>query len=159
MSKKFHPNDYVAVHENPVWKDHSDFIIRVFLEEQEDHNDWEQLWARKVEKYRFIICCIPFFTYNLSLGDEVIVDSEYNIEKVAKPSGNFTFRAWFGDSKTPGISVKVSDELKKMNAILEWSSENFLAISAENDKVSALVANYLFKNQEEGELVYETGKI
>lgn len=159
MSKKFHPDDYVAVHENPVWKDHSDFIIRVFLEEQEDHNDWEQLWAKKIEKYRFMICCIPFFAYNLSLGDEVVVDSEYNIKKVVLPSGHSTFRVWFGDSKIQGISVKVSDELSKMNAILEWSSENLLAISAENDEVSALVANYLLKAQEKGELIYETGRM
>ena len=92
MSKIFQRGDYVAIHENPVWRDESDFIIRAYLEENKGRNEWEQLWAKRLDDRRFSLCCIPFFAYNLALGDEVETDGSYVVEGVVRPSGQFTWR-------------------------------------------------------------------
>jgi hypothetical protein len=37
----------------------------------------EQLWARQVGDRRFEICCIPFFVYDMALGDVVETDANH----------------------------------------------------------------------------------
>lgn len=158
MNKVFQPGDYVAVHENAVWRDKSDFIIRAYLEENEGRNEWEQLWAKRVDDRRFSLCCIPFFAYNLALGDEVETDGNYVVQGVIKPSGQFTFRVWFGDSTEPGIKDEVLRQLAAMDALFEWSSANLLAISAKDADQAQEVADYLYARQNGGDLTYETGR-
>lgn len=159
MCKKFHHDDYVAVHEHPVWRDRSDFIIRVFLGEKEGHNDWEQLWAKNLGQNRFMICCIPFFAYNLSLGDEVIVDNYYNVSEVIHHSGNTTFRVWFGESKIESIGEKIYSELERIEAILEWSSENLLAVSVDSQPKTKSISDYLNQHQSANNFIYEIGNL
>lgn len=158
MSKVFQSGDYVAVHENPVWRDKSDFIVRAYLGENEGRNEWEQLWVRRVDERRFSICCIPFFAHNLALGDEVETDSNYVVQGVVKPSGQLTFRAWFGDSTHLGIKDEVLRQLERMVVSFEWSSPNLLAISAKDTVQAQQVADYLYARQNAGDLMYETGR-
>lgn len=157
MNKIFQPDDYVAVHENPVWRDKSDFIIRACLEDKEDRNEWEQLWVKQLAEQRFSICCIPFFAFNLALGDEVETDSNFVLSKVVKASGQITFRVWFGNSTQLGIKDGVISQIKKIGALFEWSSANLLAVSAKDANQAQQVANYLYSREQMGELQYETG--
>ena len=60
----------------------------------------EQLWTRKIDAFRFEICCIPFFIYNLSLGDEVDTDDNFTVKNIARPSGQYTFRVWAKNTPT-----------------------------------------------------------
>jgi len=158
MSKIFQSGDYVAVHESPVWGNKSDFIIRIYLEKNEGRNEWEQLWAKQVDDRRFTLCCIPFFAYNLALGDEVETDDHYIVQSVVKLSGQFTFRVWFGDSTKPGIKDELLRQLEEMGALFEWSSANLLAISAKDTDQAQEVANHLYVRQCAGDLMYETGR-
>lgn len=158
MNKVFQPGDYVAVHENPVWRDKSDFIIRAYLEENEGRNEWEQLWVKRVDDWRFSLCCIPFFAYNLALGDEVETDGNYVVQGVVKPSGQFTFRVWFGDSINPRVKEEVLRQLEVMSVLFEWSSANLLAISVKDTDQAQQLADYLYARQNAGDLMYETGR-
>lgn len=158
MSKVFQSGDYVAVHENPVWRDKSDFIIRAYLEENEGRNEWEQLWVKRLDDRRFSLCCIPFFAYDLALGDEVETDGNYVVQGVVRASGQFTFRIWFGESIKPGIKDDVLRQLVTIGASLEWSSANLLAVSAKDADQAQEVADYLFARQNVGDLMYETGR-
>ena len=158
MNKVFKPGDYVAVHENPVWRDRSDFIIRTYLEDNEGRSEWEQLWVRRVDERTFSLCCIPFFAYDLALGDEVETDANYAVQGVVRASGQFTFRVWFGDSAKPAIKDEVSRQLEAAGALFEWSSANLLAISAKDDDQAQAVADYLNARQNFGDLTYETGR-
>lgn len=66
-------------HFNPVWREDANFIIGIEINiSSGDDPSWEQLWSRKISENRFMICCIPFFPYNLSLGDEVFVVDPLN---------------------------------------------------------------------------------
>jgi hypothetical protein len=54
-----------AQHLAPVWRERADFILGAIVEDGIS----EQLWARKVDDLQFEVCCIPFWVYNISLGD------------------------------------------------------------------------------------------
>ena len=159
MSKVFQAGDYVAVHNEPVWRDKANFIIRAYLEEEDGRNEWEQLWALRLDERRFSICCIPFFAFDLALGDEVETDSGYVVQRVVLASGQYTFRVWFGDSSTyPGIKDEVVQQMEKLAVEIEWSSANMLALSARDAEQAQQVADYLHSREEAGYLTYETGR-
>ncbi len=46
----------------------------------------------------FTICCIPFFVYDIALGDTVGTDDSSTVRKVVKRSGRHVARVWFGDN-------------------------------------------------------------
>jgi hypothetical protein len=74
-------------HVNPIYPEKTDFIIGAKCNYKTDEYDmvWEQLWARRISEFRFEICCIPFFAYDLALGDEVVTDKNHMITEVVKP--------------------------------------------------------------------------
>lgn len=158
MGKTFQVGDYEAVHENPVWRDKANFIIAAYLGEKDGRSEWEQLWARRLDDRRFSLCCIPFFAYDLALGDEVATDGNYVVQRVVKASGQCTFRVWFGSSTYPGIKDEVLQQAEGLGIQLEWSSDNLLAISANNDEQAQQLADYLYARQNAGDLMYETGR-
>jgi hypothetical protein len=123
---------------------------------------WEQLWSRQLADDRFELCCIPFYAYNLALGDVVETDAtgehRYVIQRVVQPSGHFTFRVWFGDSSHPTVRDEVLGEINRLGCLFEWFSPNLLAISAGSEDTAQRIADYLWSREQEGHLVYETGR-
>jgi hypothetical protein len=152
----------IATHNEPIWRDRADFIIRAKVKGNSDQSRREQLWARQVSDNTFVICCIPFFVYDLALGDVVEVgatpDDLYLVQRVVRPSGRSTFRVWFGDSPDPAIRQEVIREVGRLGCLFEWSSENLLAIDAASDRVAQQLADFLYKHHQTGALVYETGR-
>lgn len=150
--------DFV-VHLSPVRRERANFIIRADIEEEGLPRRFEQLWARQLGETRFEICCIPFFVYDLALGDEVETDSEgYVVERVLKRSGGCTFRAWFGDSNDPGARDEVIEWLRELGSEFEWHSENLLAVDAADDLRAQEIADFLHERERLGRLTYETGR-
>jgi Domain of unknown function (DUF4265) len=146
----------ISVHNDPVWRDRANFIVRARLPEP---GRAEQLWGRQVDERRFELCCIPFFLYDMALGDVVVTDDAYEVQRVVEPSGRSVFRAWFGDS-TLGRPARrgIADELAGLGALFEWSSENLLAVDAENEEHARVVAGALKEHEDRRHLVYETGR-
>ncbi|MCU0310681.1 MAG: DUF4265 domain-containing protein [Acidimicrobiales bacterium] len=146
-----------STHDDPVWRDRSNFIINAELPEA---GRFEQLWARKRSDDTFEICCIPFFLYDLALGDVVRTtakgDHKYILSEVVSPSQRYVFRVWFGASDIP-TSVVV-DRLESLGALMEWSSANLLAVDARGQQHAQEIADYLAGEESRGELVFETGR-
>lgn len=142
-----------AVHPDPVWRHRSDFIIGARIQDQ---NRSEQLWARDLGDQRFEICCIPFFLYDVALGDVVRATLQHDLDEVLEPSGRFVFRAWFGDADQP--HGHIPKELAAFDTLLEWSSENLLAIDASDEDHAHKIADYLAQQEQAGRLKYETGE-
>ena len=140
------------VHTEPVWRDKADFIIGAALPEGRA----EQLWARQLGERRFEICCIPFFVFDLALGDIVETDVDYTMSGVVEASGRFTFRVWFGDSFHPREDIEA--ELITLGALVEWSSVNLLAVDAADAGHAQTIANFLQERTDLGQLIYETGR-
>ena len=149
--------DHIAVHPDPVWRDRADFLVRARVDD-----GWEQIWSRKLADGAFEVCCIPFFVHDLALGDivdtESVPGSQYAIKAVREESGHRTYRAWFGDSPNPERTrADVMDFVTQSGCLFEVSSEHMLAIDAPAGK-DQLVADELWRREQAGELVYETGK-
>ncbi len=153
---KYQFGEFEARHENPIWRDCADFILSAFLGTKDGRNEWEQLWAKRISTTRFKLCCIPFFAKDLALGDEVETDSDFVVQRVVLPSGNYTFHAWLGGQPND-VRTKVLKKLEAINADMEWSSENLVALSAPSDRAQGL-ADCLASFEAAGELQYETGR-
>ena len=145
-----------AVHSAPVWRDRSDFIIATPVEPGESGVSTEQLWARRVDDQHYELCCIPFFAYDLALGDVVEVDPEYLVTRVSKPSGRYVFRAYFGRSAHP--QGEILDRLTELGALVEWSSATLLAIDAADLSHAQQLADFLQEREALGQLLFETGR-
>lgn len=158
MEKVYQAGDYEAVHQNPVWRDKANFIIAAYLGDKEGRSEWEQLWALRLDERCFSICCIPFFAYDLALGDEVETDGNHVVQRVVKASGRYTFRVWFENSPRLGIKDEVLLQIGRVGVDFEWSSENLLAVSAGDADQAQQMADYLHAQQSTGELTYETGR-
>jgi hypothetical protein len=148
-----------VVHQQPVWRQRANFIVHAELPEKDRPKRFEQLWARQLSDDRFEVCCIPFFVFNLALGDVVTTSPKasrtYVVANVVEPSGRYVFRVWFGQSFEP--RDEVVDELDTLGSLIEWSSQNLLAVDAVDGQHAQLVANLLMRHEKAGHLVYETG--
>jgi hypothetical protein len=60
-----------VLHPEPVWRDRADFVVHAELPEADRPKRFEQLWARQLAEREFELCCIPFFIYDVALGDVV----------------------------------------------------------------------------------------
>ncbi len=149
-----------VVHDEPVWRDRANFIVNAELREADSPKRFEQLWTRQLGEAEFEVCCIPFFLYDLALGDVVMTapkdDRRYVVHQVVRPSGRYVFRVWFGESFHPREAV--AEALEALGALVEWSSVNLLAVDAENDERAQGVADYLDTREKRGELMFETGR-
>jgi len=144
----------IATHDDPAWRHRANFIIRASLPEP---GRSEQLWVRQIADYRFEVCCIPFFVYDLALGDIVETDVDYTICRVVEPSGRFVFRVWFGDSFFPREDL--IKEMTDHGALVERSSLNLIAVDASDKKHAELVAGLLQAHENRKELEFETGRM
>jgi len=144
-----------AVHPEPVWRERSNFVIAADVPDGGD-TQTEQLWARQIEEHRFEICCIPFFVFDLALGDVVETDDTYLLHRVVERSGRYVFRVWFGESFHP--RDEIAEELERLGALLEWSSVNLLAVDATDEPHAQKIADFLQERQDRGLLLYETGR-
>lgn len=146
-------------HLHPIWYEKANFIIRAkIFNEDNQLIGQEHIWAKWISEKTFEICCIPFFIYDLSLADVVETDIDQWITSVMQPSGHYTFRVWFGDSKSDAIRDEVIDRMTKEKLLYEWHSRNLLAIDFPNEPVAASFSGYLFEKKTLNELDYETGK-
>ena len=153
-----------VVHETPVWRERANFIIAARIDPAPTAAQWrwEQLWAQQVDENRFIICCIPFFVYDLALGDEVETisseEKQYLVQRLTNPSGHYTFRAWFYD---PQARDEVPHELARLGCLMEWrwDAGNLLAVDAASNSQAQAVADLLLCREQLGHLVYETGLV
>lgn len=151
----YQEGDYVATHSNPVWRDRANFLFHVPIESDTRERRWEQLWWTRIAERKFVLCCVPFFVYDLALGDEVEVDLDDHIVAII-PSGQWTFRIWFG-----GISssekTRALQEIENLQPTMEWSSENLLAVSVPSERAQEM-ADTLQALTSEGCLQYEAGR-
>jgi hypothetical protein len=151
MSKK------IIQHLNPIWAEKANFIIMSTLDDSNIEIEKEQLWARQISTNKFEICCIPFFIYDLSLGDEVETDKNSVIQRIIKESGQHTFRVWAKDTPNE-VRLAILNYLSDNNYLYEWYSENLFGISAMDKSSAKSLSNYLEEQERNGYLVYEIGK-
>jgi hypothetical protein len=133
----------IATHAEPAWRDRANFLIFADLSGTGMPGRLEQLWARQLAGDSFELCCIPFFTYGLALGDVVQTtphgERSYVDNRVTATSGRRVLRVWLAeaDAEARAIIERYLDETKALN---EWSSENLLAIDVVSHEFSVSLA-------------------
>ena len=157
-----HFDAITVVHENPVWRSRANFLIVAEIPRDEVKKDfeWEQIWANEIRENVFEICCIPFFAYDLALGDVVSTIAKkgrsYVINRVEKQSGRYVFRAWLSDVST---KESLTQQLTTLGCMIEirFSESRLISIDAATSELAVLTANLLMKEESLGSLAYETG--
>lgn len=145
-----------AVHRDPVWRDRSNFIIAASIDPGSTGVTTEQLWARRIDDERHEICCIPFFVHDLALGDTVEVDADHLVTRVVESSGRYVFGIHFSGPDQP--RDEVMERLSDMGALAEWSSRSLVAVDTRDEAHAQEIADVLQGHEDEGHLMYETGK-
>jgi hypothetical protein len=153
---KYQEGEHVAVHPFPIWRDRANFVFAAHQGMKDGKNEWEQLWGQEVAPRRYVVCCIPFFVYGVALGDEIEIDTDFVFQRVLRFSGQVTFRVWFGKQDATKRQDLVR-EIEAMKPLMEWSSENLLALSVPEVEAQRM-AGYLQLRENEGILQYETGR-
>lgn len=146
-----------VVHGDPIWRDRSDFIIATEIDPGDTGITIEQLWARKIDDHHFELCCIPFFAYDLALGDLVEVDSDYLVRRVSRPAGRHVFRVHFSRANLR-YRDDVILELAERGALVERSSPRMFAVDARDAPHAQQIADYLEAQERQERLIYEMGK-
>ena len=153
---KYQAGEYEAVHESPIWRDRANFVFAAHLGTEDGKNEWEQLWGQKMAPRRFVLCCIPFLVRDVALGDEVETDADFVLQRVVQPAGHVTFRVWFG-GQDETTQQELVHEIEEMKPLMEWSSENLLALSVPEAEAQRL-ADHLHSREQQSLLHYETGR-
>ncbi|MBB4795360.1 DUF4265 domain-containing protein [Streptomyces nodosus] len=96
--------DDICGHPEPAWRDQADSLVMYDLTDSGMPGKWEQLWAKRLDDDRYMLCCIPFFTSDIALGDIFTTTSsggfELSVDTVAVRSGNVVIHALFREDAT-----------------------------------------------------------
>jgi hypothetical protein len=116
----------------------------------------EQVWARKIGNNTFEICCIPFFTYGIALGDTVETDSGYFIRKVAEKGGHRTLRgAVANKDKADELHESIHGYLDRAGLMYEWYSLGYFAVDLPSPLREGEIIPFLEDLVSTGDLSYE----
>jgi hypothetical protein len=149
-----------VVHQDPVWRERSNFAINAELREKDRPRRFEQLFARQLGDDRFEVCLYSVCSLRRCAwrhrGHYAVRCPQVRCQGVVKSSGRYVFRVWFGESFDPRDDV--AQELKVLGSLTEWSSRNLLAVDAVDLEHAQKVADFLAESEKAGRLVYETGR-
>jgi uncharacterized protein DUF4265 len=127
----------IATHLNPVRRPVPSFMLRAALDDVGGDGDFEQIWTKRVGDDRFEVCCIPFFAYDLALGDVVRADaaSGYVIQAVERRSGNGVVRvAVKRPEDIDAVHVRLHDLLGRVEYLCEWFAPGYVAVDLESGR-------------------------
>ena len=141
-------------HALPACRDRADALVQAQLEEK---NESEQLWCRALGDDKFEVCCIPFYLYNVALGD-IVLAPDFHFQRVVVPSGRYVFRVFMREDQY-GVRESLVAELEKVSALTEWYSAGLMSIDAPDLEQAETISTWLQDCERRGLLFYETGKI
>jgi hypothetical protein len=145
-------SDFIATHTHPAWIERADYIFRCRIESQNGGDEWEQMWGKVIEENTYMVCCIPFFVYGLSLGDIIKLDTNRDFE-IIKKSLNITIRIWTANLE-PLIKSQMISKALNLCDNAEMHSEILHAFSVCENRSSALL-DFLNQQVKQTEIIYE----
>ena len=120
----------------------------------------EGLWCKKTGNGTYIVDNVPFYTYGISLGDEICVtkeNGEYHFQSIVNPSGNSTLRVHFNDKRIQIVKAKLLDMGRKVEIS---NLPSFISINVPSEVSLKGVEDVLSNMEKEYEsLGYEHGVV
>jgi hypothetical protein len=154
-----------VTHSDPAWRSRANFIAHGRVHGVNDHKrTYEQLWTRDLGNSRFELCCIPYFLYNVNLGDHVELgpdgDLQHVLKRVVHDGGHSTFRFYcVGEASLATETLqKVVMNLKERGCCIEHEGNGYVAADAQNATAAESVSLYLGDLQRRGVIRLETGR-
>ena len=152
----------IITHDFPIWREKANFIIANRLIELDVPINirWEQIWARQLKENIFEVCCIPFFSYGLALGDFVNTSQtegrQYVINKIVEKKGHFTYRIFFLEKDHWTTVVKHTQDL---DCLVEkrWEKSMLVGVDAPTTEIAIKLEVYLRELEANGIIEWETG--
>jgi hypothetical protein len=125
----------IARHSNPIERPVPSFMLRAALDDVGGGaENFEQLWTKRVGDDLFELSCIPFFAYELALGDVVRADEAtgYVIQGVVERSGNGVVRVAVPlPEDVDAIHRRLHDLLGRLEYLCEWFAPGYVAVSVD----------------------------
>ena len=87
----------IVTHAEPAERERTNYILRLDLTADGMPGEYEQMWMRTDDRRLYELCCIPFFTYGLSLGDVISLIDDNGAYRVESKSGHRTMRIFVQD--------------------------------------------------------------
>ena len=121
----------------------------------------EVMWAKPLGGRRYRLVNIPFYAYNLNLGDIVYASVSagdylpvYRFTEVG--SGNQTMRVFFPVALKNKERHEFVDQMKRLAASIEWADAQLCALSLPTPVAFDTVFEALLKLEGSGVLGFET---
>ena len=112
-------------------------MLRARLDDIEGDDNFEQIWTERVAEDLFEVCCIPFFAYDLALGDVVRADplGERVIQSVEQRSGNGVVRVAVKQAEeAEEVHAQLHDLVGRLEYLCEWFAPGYVAVNVEPDR-------------------------
>lgn len=145
---------FYRAHSSPVWRKKSNAIVQAKME---DDTGSEQLWCRALGDDKFEVCCIPFYLYDVALGD-IVLAPDFHFQRVVVPSGRYVFRVFMREDQY-GVRESLVAELEKVSALTEWYSAGLMSIDAPGLEQAETISTWLLEGERRGLFFYETGRL
>ena len=118
----------------------------------------EGLWCKKTGNGTYIVDNVPFYTYGISLGDEICVtkeNGEYHFQSIVNPSGNSTLRVHFNDKRIQIVKAKLLDmgckvEISNLPSFISINVPSEISLKGVEDVLSNMEKEYESLGYEHG---------
>lgn len=149
----------IATHDAPAWRDRADFLIRADLAAFDMPGRWEDLWVHRLPGSQFQLCCIPFFTYGIALGDVVAAraaGADWLLERVISKSGHRTIRVAVEDaSRLAELHEALHATVASLPVPHEWHGSGYLAIDVPPEDTASRIADAFTAYRANGRIALE----
>lgn len=124
----------------------------------------ESIWVKKIRGKRYEVCTIPYFAYNLSLGDIVQCGPDEDgiglfVEQVLKKSSNRTVRVGFraDEGGRHPEAKRFKRFLQRHDIEYDYDDVALFSMSVPSDEVYAKLQKQLKKISEDAQMIWEDG--
>ncbi|MFE4264630.1 DUF4265 domain-containing protein [Streptomyces sp. NPDC056883] len=152
------PKQYI-VHDDPAIMSDRQRIAMADLAPFGFPDQWEQIWLGHREDGLFVMQCIPFRIYGISLFDIVRLDADDMLVEVAARGGHRTLRALIvpglTDAEVSGITGRVNSIAETEGFVLEWSGDRHVAVNIPDDRDPALMLAFMAEQRAAQKLFWE----
>jgi hypothetical protein len=148
----------IATHESPAARERSNYIVRLDLADDGMPGQYEQMWTRTEDGRHHELCCIPFFTYGLSLGDVILLTGDDGGRQMLAKSGHRTIRVAVQDETYAHEEHEgMHGALTKIGVLAEFRghAHGYCAVDIADQAQADAVLDLLAPLVEAGTLIWE----
>ncbi len=147
-----------ALHVSPE-AERADLVVWFAFHTEEDEPRWEGLLATSSADGHAVVRSVPFFLYDIALGDEVgtVTSSEGALvaAEIRRRSDSYVYRVRFESDDDRWLQLM--RDLEPWSCWFDVRSPRFIALATPSEHAQD-VADYLARRELAGELQYETGR-